>query len=488
MYRRTAVKLIRKNRHLHRRLHVAAVAALLGSQLLATSASWALPLDTKQAVTRLLLQKQPLQALALLEPLEDTHTEDFDFALLMGTSSVDAGQADRGIIYLLRAQALRPQDAFVRAELARAHLAAGEYGSAQAALDGLNTSDVPANAQPNLNLLRQRVQGALQASTILGRDEAQAVREALERRLAEAKPWSAQLSASLGHDNNLNLAPRQRQITVPTNVPLIGGLSFDSARPKHSAFSEVSAFGLYRGVFTERFAWQTSGQLSHRSYPSEHDFDTSLIAVRSGPLMALARQLAIQTELDAQHQWQDGARAQGVVGLATTLRWQAAANSPVQGGTVYFTPSRVDDEITDGLRDSRRKTFGATFFGRGLWSANTQWDAHVYGLRERLKASTVQDLSYDGAGLRLGLRQPLSESFALGASVSLEKRSYKDRDPFFLAPRRDLQKDLSVYAEIGLKKDQLVLVPSVQYNRNQSNLPTYDTKRVQGNLALRALY
>jgi outer membrane protein len=485
MHRLTLVKPYRQKNV----LRWVAAAVVMGSQLLAANTAWALASDVKNTVTRLLLQKQPDRALAVLEPLEDSHTEDFDFALLMGTSSVDAGQADRGIIYLLRAQAMRPRDAFVRAELARAYLAAGEYASAQAALEGVSTSDAPPSAQTNLSLLRLRVQSALQASSLLGRNEAEAVRQALEQRLADAKPWSAQLSASLGYDNNINLAPRAREITIPVNVPFIGGLTAQSARLKHSAFSDVSAYGLYRAVFSDSFAWQTSGQLSHRSYPSEHKFDSSLVALRSGPLMALARQVAVQAELDAQHQWQDGSPTQGTLGLAMSLRWQGGQGSALQGGSLYFTPSRVDDERTDGLRDSRRKTYGASLFGRGLLGApSANWDANAYGLRERLKEPGLEDLSYNGWGLRLGLRQPVSETVALGVAVSAEKRGYKGQDAFFLSKRRDLQKDLSLFAEIGLKKDQLALVPSVQINRNQSNLPTYDTKRVQAHMALRALY
>ncbi len=457
----------------------------LAAALLSAAQAWALPPDVKSNATRLLLQKQPMQALALLEPLEETHGQEFDFATLMGISSVDAGQADRGIIYLLRAQALRPQDTYVRAELARAYLASGEYASAQAALDGVASTDVPASAQPNLNRLRQNVQGALQQASLIGRNEAEAVRQAMERQLGP-KPWSVQLSASVGHDNNVNLAPRLRQI--PLTVPGLGVLTLPTQAPEKSGFTDVAAYGLYRATISDNWAWQTSGQVAHRSNASAHEFDNSVLALRSGPLLALSNTLALQAELEAQRQWVDGQPNLDTFALQLSARWRAAGQaSGVQGGSIYLAPGKLDD-VRTSFRDGKKETAGVSAYGRGLWGAPAAaWDAQAYALRERLLDPAAQDLSYSGGGLRMGLRQNISANTALGINLSLEKRDYKEATFLFAQRRSDLQKDLTLYAEIGLG-NQLALVPSVQIGRNQSNVPIYDTKRVQGSIALRALY
>jgi hypothetical protein len=70
----------------------------------------------------------------------------------------------------------------------------------------------------------------------------------------------------------------------------------------------------------------------------------------------------------------------------------------------------------------------------------------------------------------------------------VERRRHQAEDFLLLQQRRDMQRDITLFTEVQLKKDRLVLVPAVQLGRNQSNLASYDSQRTQVSLSLRSLY
>lgn len=461
-------------------------AALVVSFLTAASA-WALPAQVQDQASELLLKNKAQDALNLIAPFEEEYGSQFAFALLAGVGYTDIGQIDRGIIYLQRALALQPGDAIARAELARAYVLSGESASADELLKSVRTDAVPASAQFNLAQLQRRAQpqNSTAVSTAPSPGQEAIARDAENLRLAN-KPGYVQLSMATGHDSNLNTAPRDRTVFVP----LFGGINLLTEQPRASWYLEPSVNAAYRAAINERWSWQVAGQLAHRSYTSEHNFDYSLAQLRTGPTLGLSPQWALQAELEAQRQWADGKPSKDTQGVLLVARWAAAQSSaPVQGASAYVQRTKLDDLQAD-FRDARRQTMGVTAYGKGLGTFAPQvgWNLNLFSTRERIDDATAQDLAYTSAGFKVDLRQPIGAGHNVGLSLSLERRRHQAEDFLLLQQRRDMQRDITLFTEVQLKKDSLVLVPAVQLGRNQSNLASYDSQRTQVSLSLRSLY
>lgn len=461
-------------------------AALVVSFLTAASA-WALPAQVQDQASDLLLKNKAQDALNLIAPFEDEYGSQFAFALLAGVGYTDIGQIDRGIIYLQRALALQPGDAIARAELARAYVLSGESASADEVLKSVRIDAVPASAQSNLAQLQRRAQpqNSTVVSTAPSPGQEAIARDAENQRLAN-KPGYVQLSMATGHDSNLNTAPRDRTVFVP----LFGGINLLTEQPRASWYLEPSVNAAYRAAINERWSWQVAGQLAHRSYTSEHNFDYSLAQLRTGPTLGLSPQWALQAELEAQRQWADGKPSKDTQGALLVARWAAAQSSaPVQGASAYLQRTKLDDLQAD-FRDARRQTMGVTAYGKGLGTFAPQvgWNLNLFSTRERIDDASAQDLAYTSAGFKVDLRQPISAGHNVGLSLSLERRRHQAEDFLLLQQRRDMLRDITLFTEVQLKKDSLVLVPAVQLGRNRSDLASYDSQRTQVSLSLRSLY
>lgn len=461
--------------------------AALVVSILAAASAWALPAQVQDQASDLLLKNKAQDALNLIAPFEDEYGSQFAFALLAGVGYTDIGQIDRGIIYLQRALALQPGDAIARAELARAYVLSGESASADELLKSVRTDAVPASAQSNFAQLQRRAQpqNSTAVSTAPSPGQEAIARDAENQRLAN-RPGYVQLSMATGHDSNLNTAPRDRTVFVP----LFGGIKLLTEQPRASWYLEPSVNAAYRAAINERWSWQVAGQLAHRSYTSEHNFDYSLAQLRTGPTLGLSPQWALQAELEAQRQWADGKPSKDTQGALLVARWAAAqTNAPVQGASAYVQRTRLDDLQAD-FRDARRQTMGVTAYGKGLGTFAPQvgWNINVFSTRERIDDATAQDLAYTSAGFKVDMRQPIGAGHNLGLSLSLERRKHQAEDFLLLQQRRDMQRDITLFTEVQLKKDSLVLVPAVQLGRNQSNLASYDSQRTQVSLSLRSLY
>ncbi len=461
--------------------------AALVVSILAAASAWALPAQVQDQASELLLKNKAQDALNLIAPFEEEYGSQFAFALLAGVGYTDIGQIDRGIIYLQRALALQPGDAIARAELARAYVLSGESASADELLKSVRTDAVPASAQSNLAQLQRRAQpqNSTAVSTAPSPGQEAIARDAENQRLAN-KPGYVQLSLATGHDSNLNTAPRDRTVFVP----LFGGINLLTEQPRASWYLEPSVNAAYRAAINERWSWQVAGQLAHRSYTSEHNFDYSLAQLRTGPTLGLSQQWALQAELEAQRQWADGKPSKDTQGALLVVRWAAAqTNAPVQGTSAYLQRTKLDDLQAD-FRDARRQTMGVTAYGKGLGTFAPQvgWNLNVFSTRERIDDATAQDLAYTSAGFKVDLRQPIGAGHNLGLSLSLERRRHQAEDFLLQQQRSDMQRDITLFAEVQLKKDSLVLVPAMQLGRNQSNLASYDSQRTQVSLSLRSLY
>ena len=115
------------------------------------------------AETRL-RQRRPDAALSALRTIEDTATQDPQVGLLSGLASLQAGDTDRGLLYLEQAASLDPANQLLKLQLARAYVVAGRDADAQRLLQSTFGAGAPSLEAGLLRLFTNLRSGDAQTS------------------------------------------------------------------------------------------------------------------------------------------------------------------------------------------------------------------------------------------------------------------------------------------------------------------------------------
>ena len=91
----------------------------------------------------LLQQGKAEQSYQLLAPLEDERAGDSEYDYLLGISALDSGKAGLAVFALERAVAVEPNNAEIRAELARAYFEIRDDAAAQREFENVRSSKPP---------------------------------------------------------------------------------------------------------------------------------------------------------------------------------------------------------------------------------------------------------------------------------------------------------------------------------------------------------
>lgn len=354
-------------------------------------------------------------AYALLADAEPRRAGDARFDYLLGVAALDAGQVTRAILALERVVQNQPQDTLARAELGRAYLAAGEAEAAREQWRLARRGDLPADAGDAL----ARVMGAV------------------EQVAPSAKVQAAgYLEVGAAYDSNVNSATQQGEFAIPA----FGGILFQTApenRQRHDLV--LSAAGGAHGEVPLSPTWKLVGAANLRATAGRvvREMDTVLIDLTAGlrhTAGAHSQLLALQDNTA----WLGGRRYRTAHGLTAQWQWQfdAAAQASVFGQgsrqAYHDEPGRDTDRLLLGLGLARQAgRTGALLFGS------------AYGVQERHRRAGFAHFGHRGAGLRLGLEQPLHTAVTGFAEWQYEQRRYGGTEPFFDVARRDHQQDLS---------------------------------------------
>ena len=150
---------------------------------------------------KLMAERNPQAAYALLAPLEAVRAGQPDFDYLLGVTALDSGRISPAIFALERVLAVQPGNALARAEIGRAYLAAGEAENARSELAQVRATPIPADA-------------AAAVDRLLG-----AISQLQTQQTTQLRTY---VEAGLGHDTNVNSATASSAIAIPA----LGGLAF----------------------------------------------------------------------------------------------------------------------------------------------------------------------------------------------------------------------------------------------------------------------
>ena len=367
---------------------------------------------------------------------------EYDYAL--GTTALDAGYYSQAAFALQRVVYARPAFAGARLDLARAHIALGDYNAARIELDRVEAAEPPPRVAQAVRVLREQIDNTAVAERGLG--------------------LTGRVAIVAGFDSNANAATSDSQI-------ILGGIPItlsDQSREIDSAVYGGDASVNYARRLTDVATLTTSLGLTHRQYPEAEFVDSTTAFGQFG-----------QTYL-----WDAWIANVGVAG-AYTLLDDSYNNRSVRsdlGLARQFGLSRVGLSLRVGLvryadevavQDVNQRlgalSFTRALGGQALWSISG-----LAGKDTANQAGSPYGRSLVGARSRL-LLAPTAQ---LETSLNLGYVESEFDGPFLGVQRDDEQ--LSAGLIVTFKRllwDSINLGASARYVNNESTAALFEYER-----------
>ncbi|MGE0802630.1 MAG: tetratricopeptide repeat protein [Lautropia sp.] len=407
---------------------------------------------------RLLQQREPQRAYALLEPATGRYAGIGAFDYLLGIAALDSGRPALAVIALERLLAVAPDDALARAEIARAYLALRERDAARREFQSVARADLPPEVRDTVARYLDILGDADRAADGRG-----------------GRRWRASVEASVGYDGNANLGSSLDRWVLGDGQALT---PLPSSRPQRSPFAELSGQFQYVVPIDGRTDWTIGAQASQRTHASQHNVDLGAIEVSSG--LALTRGPHRYTaSIQVQQLFLDDRSFRRAIGVLGQWQRDLDARSQVGAYAQLFTLDFDDQSV----RDARRAVIGGTF-ARGLDDrARSVVVGNAYLGRESSRRG-LGELSFDLIGMRAGFSRQLTAGWRGTATAGYELRRHDAPDAFFGIRRRDRQSEIRLGAEHELSP-RLTVSPQLIHLRNASDLAPNDFRRTQALVSVR---
>lgn len=404
---------------------------------------------------RLLQAGSGRAAYSLLEGSESERAGEVAYDFLLGLAALDVGENTRAVFALERVLAVEPNHVRARAEIARAYLALGEVETARQEFENVRRQGVPAD-----------------------------VSQTLERYIAAARRLEDQdrpslggyLEMQVGYDSNVNVGPNRSSVVIP-------GISATPARLSDDSRANGDAFGQVGGGINGRLPlgaeWALLGGVSwsQRLNQDKDQFDLGGYDANAGVVHAAGKSvytlMAQFASVSVDH-----VRYRTAAGV--TGQWQY--NLDARNQFSAFLQFSNLHYVEQAIRDADRRVGGVAY--AHLWRDGLVAFGSLYLIDEKPQEDGVDHIGFDGIGVRLGGRFNLSGQTTLFAGLSYEQRRYDERDPAFLATRRDHQYGLLFGASYAFAP-QWTLTPQLSLARNASNTDLNDYHREMVSLAIR---
>lgn len=357
---------------------------------------------------RLIQARQPLDALAILRPLNrDARADITDIRFLIGLSALGAAnlsdhQAQKTAwlgeaIAAFRAILVsRPDLERVRLELARAFFLKGEDGLSrehfERVLAGGPAPAVAVNIRRFLHTLRAR------------------------------RRWSGYLSVSIEENDNINSGSDTETIYL-FGLPFVVDEEF---RARSGTGLSVSTGGEYQYPLGERWRWRF-GVDAARSEHQGHEFDQTYLLFRSGPRWLWSRRSEVGLQGFAGQRWVARNRYGKEFGLRFDARHQVNRKAGINGRVAWGKTRRRRGSATDGTEVDY--TLGGTY----LFSPLLQGSAGIGLSGERLKNGAHNR----ERSVNVGLGAILPKGWTLGGNLEWSRQRHGFDAPFSTERRVD---------------------------------------------------
>lgn len=415
--------------------------------------SLALADEITDRALRLVQQKNPKAAYALLAPLEPQRAGDPEFDYVLGLAALDSGQREKAIFAFERVLAVNPNHAQARAEIARAYFELGEKENARRELQNVRASNPPAEVKRNID----KYLSALGVSPTL---------------------LTGFLEAGYGYDSNVNSATSNGQIAIPAFGGAVVALAPGGVKQSDSFTSVSGGLNLTHGFAPD---WAVvagvAGAFKLNQELTEFNTDTTDASLglrwsRDQDALTLGYQFQ-----DFRVDHQDFRQANGLI-----LQWQHNYSEFSQ--VAPFIQIANLTYPNQGVRDAVRSVAGLSF-GYGVDTPRKPLVfGTVYGGQEKEKDTNFPQIGNKLWGARLGGQIGVFQQAVLFGLVGYEHRTYDGPEPFFLTVRKDDQLDWRLGLNYSLGSGWLVVAQIVQTN-NDSNIELDKYDRTVESISLR---
>lgn len=329
-----------------------------------------------------------------------------------------------------------------RADLGRAYLGAQEFERARAEFLKALASNPPEEARALLQVFLQMA----------------------DQQQTQAKDWIATLSLGWRHDSNVNGGPGNREVTLY-------GLPFtwsDDTLPKSDQAWRIAGALTHAKTLGGSLSWQTNAQLEWLRHQTHDAYDTSWLALDSGPHFSLA-----------------GGSADLYLPLGLSRTWLADADYVRMA---WFAPQlsltlNPRNQLLLAVSAQKKDYLDSPALGSVTRGASLAW-RHELASRWVLEPSVkcaeeaAEDPAYSNRtrSLGLALRGNLPAGLRLNAEANYTRAEYAAAESWAAAPRADHRMN---YA-LGFSRDLgggYYGALSWSRARVVSNLGLYDTTR-----------
>lgn len=396
---------------------------------------------------QLISQGQAQAAFDLLAPVEDERAGDPDYDYLLGLAALETGKGGVAAFAFERCLATDPRNGPCRVQMARTHLALGENGSAREELKAVQESQPPREVSD----LVTRYLGAL-----------------TQREQDEKQRLDFHVQVGAGHDSNVSGTTDASAIAIPR----LGGLPFllqGVSSKQEDVFVQAAAGASLDRALSPAWRFLADAGINARQHEDVDAFN-SLVADASIGLGWLTGADSVQAKLQLQDYRLDDEAFRSLYGVMAQYQHVFGEKAAI---SVYGQVSELDNHL--GIPDATRFTLGSGYSRALDTRFATTLYVGLYGGSED-SDSSIQVLSQDFAGLRLGGSTVLNARLALTAAVSAERREFGGQSPIFLVVREDTAVDTSLGA-IWKLGEKLSLKPAYTYSSSDSNIALSDYDR-----------
>ncbi|MDH5435207.1 MAG: tetratricopeptide repeat protein [Gammaproteobacteria bacterium] len=301
-----------------------------------------------------------------------------------------------------------------------------------------------------------------------------------QKLITERKVWKPSLSFGLMHDDNVNAGPSSDVIQLggapfainPSSLPRSdwAATAFGSLEHTWLADKPVSI-----GNTSARLYWNTLGQLYHREYDTDDDFDLSVVSLATGPALLSMHNWRANLKFQYDYIALDGEHLADYFSATPSVTWQFK-NADVT--LDMLVQERRFKRTQDVGRDGLYTQIGASY---GRVMNNKKLGIQVGARKFNYEADTAR-FGYDGRELFAGANYVAWQNGSVYGRISRKVSRYDDIENGF-GIARDETEDKTVvgfkHKFKGNKLDNWVLDGSFTTFGATSNVGIFDYDRDQ---------
>lgn len=418
---------------------------------------------------------KPLDAYALLEPLEFEHAGEVRFDHMIGIAALDSGKPDKATLAFERILAVDPDFPAARFDMGRSYYQMGDLSRAKIefviALKQNPSEKARASIDKYLNDIASREAGA---NTVI----------------------TGFAAGTVGHDSNVNSSTSQSQIFVDLPATII---TLDPTNVKVSDnYYGVAAGAEITHMQNANLGFYAGADLIERGNITQKSFNTLGLDARAGMIVG-AKTNRIRLEMLAGRRTLGGLKNYDTTGLKADWRRMFSPSNQLnvfaqyvqyRYADPYMKPNDIDQQAVGlgwlhVLADSRSSLSGSIHYGtENDVSPIINVNVPVFGTIIVNPGGGRNDGAKRFSGIRAGGLVFINKTTGLFSSVGIQVGDYDKVNYYFLRQRHDRFYDLKFGADLRWEK-LWALRPQLSFFRNVSNIPVYAYDRMDFSLTVR---